>query len=80
VNNQLIIRPNLQQSYADVYTPEALEILSFLSFFNTRIHEKMALRLQKRDQRNKEHLKISFLNPESFIEGTAIKVSDARKG
>ncbi|MGM9510622.1 malate synthase [Larkinella sp. GY13] len=76
----LIIRDNLQETYKDVYTDEALAALSALAPFNQRIKTAMADRLKRRADRQKTKTRITFLDPESLIPGTAITVQDARDG
>ncbi|RCR67508.1 malate synthase [Larkinella punicea] len=76
----LIIRDNLQETYKDVYTDEALAALSALVPFNQRIKTAMADRLKRRADRQKTKTRITFLEPESLIPGTAIAVQDARDG
>jgi malate synthase len=79
-SNNLKIRNNLQQEYSDVYTPEALSALSSLTPFNKDIKEAMALRIQRRAERQQQKKRITFLDPESYIPRTQIKVQDAREG
>lgn len=74
------IRGNLQKKYSDVYTPEVLRALDALAHFNKDVKEAMAQRTERRMQRIQERQRISFLDPESFIQGTEIKVQDARYG
>jgi malate synthase len=74
------IRSNLQQSYSDIYTPQALEALSALSVFNAPIKELMRARLQRRKDRQANKLNIRFLDANDIIPGTSIKVKDAREG
>ena len=74
------IRGNLKEAYADIYTQEVLTTLSSLAHFNGDIKGVMASRLRRRAERQKQHQKINFLDPESFIPGTNIKVKDARSG
>ncbi|KAA9356324.1 malate synthase [Larkinella humicola] len=76
----LIIRDNLQETYTDVYTDEALAALSALAPFNQRIKTAMTDRLKRRADRQKTKTRITFLDPESLIPGTAITVQDARDG
>lgn len=78
--NRIIIRNNLKDVYLDVYTPEVLSALSLLSNFNNDIKEVMASRIKRRTERQQSKLKISFLDPESYIPRTNIKVRDAREG
>jgi malate synthase len=74
------IRGSLKQEYSDVYTPEALEALSALAHFNDDIKEVMEQRIRRRAARQQMKQRITFLNPESYISGTNIKVKDAREG
>ena len=77
---KLIINGNLKGTYSDVYTPEALSVLSSLAHFNFDIKRAMTSRLKRREDRQKNNEKITFLNPDSYITGTQIKVQDARDG
>jgi malate synthase len=74
------IRNNLKESYSDVYTSEVLSVLSSLAHFNNDIKETMASRIQRRAERQKNKVRITFLDPESTIPRTGIKVKDAREG
>ena len=74
------IRGNLQQAYADVYTPEVLNAISALSHFNARIKEAMAARIRRRAERQQQQQRISFPDAGSLIPGTSIRVQDARDG
>jgi malate synthase len=74
------IRSNLQQSYSDIYTPEAIAALNVLSAFNGSIKHLMDLRLQRRKERQEKKAYIGFLDAKGMIPGTPIKVSDAREG
>ena len=76
----ITIRPQVQALYPDVYTPEVLMALSTLSPFNQRIKAVMEERMERRAARQRQHQRIPFLDPESLIPGTAIKVQDARDG
>lgn len=74
------IRDNLNETYSDVYTHEAIDALSALAPFNKRIKEVMDARMKRRAARQASKTRISFLDPESLIPGTSIKVQDARDG
>ncbi|GAB4034110.1 malate synthase [Spirosoma gilvum] len=74
------IRDNLNETYSDVYTHEAIDALSALSPFNKRIKDVMEKRMKRRAARQESKTRISFLDPESLIPGTSIKVQDARDG
>lgn len=74
------IRNNLTEKYKDVYTPEAMLALSVMAPFNREIKKAMTDRTERRAKRILQKQRISFLYPDSFIEGTGIKVKDARDG
>ena len=76
----LQIRDSLTKQYSTVYTPEALAALSFMSQHNAERNRLMSERTQRRATRIKAKEPITFLNPESEIKGTDIKVEDARDG
>lgn len=79
-SENLHIRDNLQQTYNDVYTEEALSALSALSHFNDEIKKAMDARLKRRDERHRNKKRITFMDPESTIPRTNIRVQDARDG
>jgi malate synthase len=74
------IRSNLQEVYRDVYSPEALGALAALAHFNQDIKKAMAERVERRMERIQQNKRITFLDPESLIPGTEIRVQDARDG
>lgn len=76
----LKIRDDLKESYPDVYTPEALSALEALSKFNSEQKAIMEKRYKKRADRAKNKERIDFLDPNSVIPRTNIKVQDARDG
>ena len=76
----ITIRGNLKEQYKDIYTPEALKALSFLAHFNDDVKSVMEARLKRRTERQKKKQRITFLDPESIIPRTNIKVKDARAG
>jgi malate synthase len=76
----LQIRDNLAEQYSTIYTPEALAALSFMSQHSAEQKRLMNERTQRRAARIEAHEPISFLNPDSEIKGTGIKVQDARDG
>lgn len=80
MNSDINIRGDLKQRYHDVYTTEALTALAKLSRFNTDIKSVMAKRLRRRAERQHKKQRITFLDPESSISRTSIKVKDAREG
>jgi malate synthase len=79
-NPKIKIREKLEQIYPDIYSKEALEALSVLSPFNSDIKKIMAERIERRNQRINNKLRIQFLDQESKIDGTDISVRDARSG
>ena len=80
MGNNFTINGDIQQQYSDVYTDEVLGALSSLAHFNKEIKEAMSARMKRRADRQKQKQKITFLNADSFIPRTQIKVQDARDG
>lgn len=76
----LQIRDNLQQRYNDIYTEDVLSALSALSHFNDDIKKAMDDRIKRREDRQRNKKRITFLDPEMMIPRTKIKVQDARDG
>jgi malate synthase len=80
MTHHITINSNLQEIYKDIYTPEALSAISSLAHFNNDIKEAMAARIKRRAERAQQKKRITFLDPESYIPRTNIKVQDARDG
>ena len=78
--SEIIIRGNLKEQYKDIYTSETLSALSYLSRFNNDIKTLMNARLKRRAERQQKKQRIAFLDPDSIIPRTNIKVKDARDG
>lgn len=78
--NDIIIQDNLKESYSDIFTVDVLSVLSSMAHFNKDIKEAMNTRLIRRQDRQTQNKRIHFLDPESIIPRTAIKVKDAREG
>ncbi|MBU1152331.1 malate synthase, partial [Patescibacteria group bacterium] len=76
----LMIRDTLLTDYADIFTPEALAALEVLASFNPTIKALMQRRVELRAKRAQGKQRIKFLDPESVIPRTNIKVQDARNG
>ncbi len=74
------INDNLGERYSDVYTPEVLSAITALAHFNNDIKEAMDARIKRRAERQQHQKLITFLDPESYIPRTNIKVQDARDG
>ena len=77
---KLHIRNGVRKSYEDVYTPEALRALEFMTQFNAEQKDIMEKRSERRKNRYESKEKITFLDPHSMIPRTEIKVQDARDG
>lgn len=77
---KLEIRCNLENDYADIFTPEAVAALEALASFDVDRKTLMAARLERRAARARNQQRISFLDPQATIERTRIKVQDARAG
>jgi malate synthase len=76
----LEIRGNLENTYADVYTPEAVAALEALAGFDAGRKALMAARIERRAARARNKERIAFLAPQATIGRTRIKVQDARAG
>ena len=70
----------VQEHYADVLTPKALEVIAGLAALDRERKDLMQARLERRRRRARNAERIQFLDPESTIPRTQIKVSDARAG
>jgi len=80
MTTSLEFRAGILAQYPDVYTPEVLRALEALAPLNERRRERMAARTALRKRRHEKGERIAFLDPESLIPGTQIKVADARAG
>lgn len=79
-HNDLNIRDNLQETYSDIYTDEALSALSSMAHFNSEIEEVMSSRIKRRALRQQNQERISFLEEDAVIPRCHISVRDAREG
>ena len=79
-SKNITVRANLLDIYSDIYTPEVLEALDFLTHFNEEVKDMMALRLNRRAERQQQKKRITFLDPSANIPRTTMKVQDARAG
>src|SRR5229473_2415180 len=77
---KLEIRGNLENAYADVFTPEAVTALEALAGLDADRKALMAARIERRAARARNKQRISFLDPLATIVRTKIKVQDARAG
>lgn len=80
MTRRLDYRSGLREAYSDVYTPDALDALEALAPFNRDRRELMAKRIALRHSRELERQRINFLDPDSLIPRTSIRVQDARDG
>src|SRR5215470_5788014 len=76
----LEIRGNLKNEYRDVFTDEAIAALSALAHLDKDRKQLMAARIERRAARFKNKQRLAFLDPQSTIGRTKIKVQDARDG
>ena len=77
---RLEIRANLETAYPDVLTQEAVAALEALAGLDADRKAIMASRIERRAARARNKQRMSFLDPESYIPRTRIKVQDARDG
>jgi malate synthase len=80
MSSGLAWRPGILEAYADVCTAQALAALEALAPFNAERLALMAERMARRAERAARHQPPAFLDPESLIPGTGIRVADARRG
>ena len=74
------IRSGLETEYSDVFTPAACSAIDALAHFNGDRLALMEERTQRRALRARDGERIAFLDPDTVIPRTTIKVSDARAG
>ncbi len=60
MTNNIMINGTLQETYSDVYTPEALAALSSLTHFNKEIKEAMTARIKQRAERQRQKIELHF--------------------
>src|SRR6266511_1447179 len=77
---KLEIRGNLENAYADVFTPEAVATLEALAGLDADRKAVMAARIERRAARARNKQRIDFLDPSATIARTNLKVKDARAG
>ncbi|MSR47814.1 MAG: malate synthase [Planctomycetes bacterium] len=73
-------RGTVLDAYADVWTLAAIAAIEALAPLNRERRLLMAARVARRRDRILGRRRIEFLDPQSFIPGTAIRVQDARDG
>src|ERR1700692_3734909 len=77
---KLAIRGNLEHAYADVFTPEAVAALEALAGLDADRKAVMRARIERRAGRARNQQRVTFLDPQTTIPRTIIKVQDARAG
>lgn len=77
---KLEIRGDLESAYADVFTPEAVAALEAVAGLDADRKAVMAARIERRAARARNEQRIAFLDPQTTIPRTRIKVQDARTG
>jgi malate synthase len=70
----------VEAAYPDVFTPEVKGALAALAGFNAPRIELMEARIRRRAARARDRERIRFLDPESMIPGTGLRVREAREG
>ena len=80
VSDPIEIRSGLDEEYADVYTSEALAAIRALAPFDADVKAAMAARIERRMRRADGRERITFLEPETQIDGAGLTVQDAREG
>jgi len=78
--DRLRIRAGIETRYPDVLTAEALSALAAVAGLEDRRRDLMRARIDRRAGRFRDRRPITFLDASSTIEGTDIKVQDARDG
>src|SRR5437870_1661487 len=76
----LEIRANLENAYADVFTPEAVAALEALAGLDADRKALMAARIERRAGRARNKQRIACPEPQATIPRTKIKVQEARAG
>jgi malate synthase len=74
------IRSAVRAAYADVFTSAAIDALSALAPLDDERRAVMAARIARRTARARNRQRITFLDPQSLIPRTSIRVQDARDG
>lgn len=77
---ELEIRGTVERDYADIFTRKAKSALLALAHFEYDRREVMAARLRRRAERARRRERIGFLEADSYIPRTNIRVQDARDG
>ncbi len=73
-------RAEVRQDYPEIWTEEAVSAVEALAPWNRERLSLMAERIRRRAMRAADRRPIDFLDPESVIPGTGLRVQDARDG
>ena len=77
---RLQFRGTVENDYKDVFTPEAVAALEALTALDADRKAVMAARIARRAGRARDKQRIAFLDPDSYIPRTRIRVQEARDG
>src|SRR3954470_1149119 len=80
LTSSLEIRDSLIDKYPDVLTADVRSALELLAPFDVQRRALMEARIARRARRSNEHEPIAFLDPDTIVPGTSIRVQDAREG
>jgi malate synthase len=80
MTRKLDYRDNVPNAYPEVYTQSAFEALEVLAPLNRERREVMARRIARRLTRQRNRLRIEFLDAQALIPRTSLRVQDARDG
>src|SRR5262245_15206843 len=76
----IVFRHGVREAYPDVYTPAAVAALEALAPLDADRRRTMNERTARRLARQRDKRRIAFLDPDSLIPRTTIRVQDARDG
>ncbi len=76
----LDIRSSATAAFPDILTPDAIAALHALAPLDDDRRAAMAARIARRAERARTRTRLTFLDPESLIPRTTIRVQDARDG
>jgi len=79
-NDAIQIRAGVESAYPDVYAPAALAAVRALAPLDRDVKALMRARIERRRARFHDKRRITFLDPETTIGRTSIKVKEARSG
>jgi malate synthase len=80
MTRRLDYRDSVLKAYPEVYTSAAIEALEVLALLNRERRGLMAKRIARRLARQRNRQLIEFLDPQTLIPRTTIRVQDARDG